>query len=108
MKIFIIFLFTILVSAFTYSANGSVIPLLLIKDSTWTPEETAFIKELNNKGSLTIATKISSSIYMPQEDGSVTGFHYSVLKDFAKLMNIDIDINIVKWQDYFHKDGADL
>jgi membrane-bound lytic murein transglycosylase MltF len=108
MKIFVLTFFTVFASSITCASNGTIIPLLLIENSTWTAEETTYIEELNKKGSLTIATKISSSVYMPKEDGSVAGFHYSVLKEFTDLMNIDIEIELVKWQDYFHKDGGDL
>jgi len=84
------------------------IPLLTIKDVNWTSEEVAYIKAMNQKGSIKIATKISSAVYVPHEDGSYTGFHYSVLKEFADLSKIEIEVNIVTWNDYFYKEGGDL
>jgi membrane-bound lytic murein transglycosylase MltF len=84
------------------------IPLLSIKGADWTSEEVAYIKAMNQKGSIKIATKISSAVYIPHEDGPPTGFHYSVLKEFADLAKINIEIKLVSWNDYFYKKGEDL
>jgi membrane-bound lytic murein transglycosylase MltF len=98
----------LLASAFTCSANETSIPLLSIKGTTWTAEESAFITALHRKGSLKIATKISSTVYLPQTDGSIKGFHYEVLKEFADLAKVKLDIKLVSWNDYFYKEGEDL
>ena len=84
------------------------IPLLSIKGADWTSEEVVYIKAMNQKGSIKIATKISSAVYIPYEDGSATGFHYSVLKEFADLAKVNIEIKLVTWNDYFYKKGEDL
>ncbi|KPA09908.1 murein transglycosylase [Candidatus Magnetomorum sp. HK-1] len=84
------------------------IPLLEIKGVNWTSEEITFIKSLNKKGSITIATKISPAVYLPQNDGSITGFHYCVFKEFADLVKIEIIVKLVSWNDYFYKKGKDL
>jgi len=84
------------------------IPLLSIKGVNWSSEEAAYIKALNRKGSIKIATKINSTIYLPQKDGSISGFHYKVLKEFAALTKINIDVQLVTWNDYFYKKGEDL
>jgi len=84
------------------------IPLLEIKGINWTAEETSFIKGLNKKGSIKIATKISSAVYYPQNDGSIEGFHYNVFKGFADLAKVKIDVKLVVWNDYFYKEGHDL
>lgn len=84
------------------------IPLLSIKNADWTSEEVIYIKAMNQKGSIKIATKISSSVYIPHENGLPTGFHYSVLKEFTDLAKIDIEVKLVSWNDYFYKKGEDL
>jgi membrane-bound lytic murein transglycosylase MltF len=89
-------------------AKDSLIPLLFIKDANWTNEEAAFIKALHRKGSIHIATKTSSVVYLPHKDGSISGFHYSVLKEFADLAKIDIDIELVVWDEYFYKQNKDI
>ena len=70
--------------------------------------EKTFIKDLNKKGSIKIATKISSAVYQPQKDGTIKGFHYNVLNEFAKLAKVKIDVKLVSWNDYFYKEGADI
>jgi membrane-bound lytic murein transglycosylase MltF len=93
---------------FTCAANEEVIPLLSIQGANWTSEEFDYIKALNRKGSIKIATKVSSTVYSPQKNGSTTGFHYNVLKEFADLAKIKLDIQMVTWNDYFYKKGEDL
>ena len=90
------------------SASETDIPLLAIKGVSWTSEEVAYITALNRKGSIKIATKISSAVYVPHQDGSATGFHYSVLKEFADLAKINIEVELVAWNDYFYKKDEDL
>jgi membrane-bound lytic murein transglycosylase MltF len=84
------------------------IPLLTIKGANWTTEEVAYIKAMNKKGSIQIATKISTAVYFPHEDGSHSGFHFSVLKEFTDLAKIKIEGKIVTWNNYFYKEGKDL
>jgi membrane-bound lytic murein transglycosylase MltF len=84
------------------------IPLLSIKGVDWTNEEVSYIKEMNQKGSIKIATKVSSTVYIPHDDGSYSGFHYNVLKKFTDLAQINIEIELVTWSDYFTKNGEDL
>lgn len=93
---------------FACSAFAIDIPLLSIKGADWTREEVAYIKAMNQKGSIKIATKVSSVVYVPHENGPPTGFHYSVLKEFADLAKIKIEIKLVTWNDYFYKKGEDL
>jgi membrane-bound lytic murein transglycosylase MltF len=86
----------------------SEIPLLNIEGISWTTEEIDYINELNKKGSIRIATKISATVYKPQSDGTVKGFHYSVLKEFTDLVEVEIDTQLVTWDDYFYKEGEDV
>lgn len=88
--------------------NTSEIPLLNLNEIHWTNEEKTFIHDLNKKGSIKIATKISEIVYMPQKDGSITGVHYNVLKVFADLAEIKIDVKLVEWSDLFYKEGEDI
>jgi len=108
MKPSLVFTGLLYLCVFTCAANEEVIPLLSIKGAHWTIEESAYIKELNRKGSIKIATKISSAVYLPHKNGSISGFHYNVLKEFADLANIKLDIQLVTWNDYFYKKGEDL
>jgi membrane-bound lytic murein transglycosylase MltF len=101
-------LFGLLLCSSTCSAFEVDIPLLSIEGAHWTQEEIAYIKALNQKGSIKIATKISLAVYVPHEDGSHTGFHYGVLEEFADLAKIKIDGKLVSWNDYFYKEGEDL
>jgi len=91
-----------------FADSATSIPLLEIKGVNWTAEEIQCVRELNKKGSIKIATKISSAVYLPQKDGSIKGFHYRVLKAFADLVKVKIDVKIVSWNDYFFKEGQDL
>lgn len=84
------------------------IPLLTIKGVNWTSEEVSYIKAMNKKGSINIATKISSAVYVPHKDGSHSGFHYKVLEEFANLAKVKIEGQIVTWNDYFYKKGEDV
>jgi membrane-bound lytic murein transglycosylase MltF len=97
-----------LLFTFACSANDASIPLLSIKGANWTSEESAYIKALHQQGSLRVATKTSSAVYTLHKDGSITGFHYSVLKEFADLARVSIDIDLVTWDEYFYKEGEDL
>ncbi|MEH6446265.1 MAG: transporter substrate-binding domain-containing protein [Oceanospirillaceae bacterium] len=108
MKARFILLGLLSVCSFACSAFENDIPLLSIKNANWTSEEVTYIKALNQKGSIKIATKISSAVYVPLENDSHSGFHYSVLKDFTDLLKVDIEIKIVAWNDYFYKKGEDL
>ena len=100
--------FVWILSSFACAAKDDSIPLLSIKGANWTSEEITYIKALHQKGSIHIATKISSSIYEQHKDGSVTGFHYILLKEFADLAKIAINIKLVAWNEYFYKKGEDL
>jgi hypothetical protein len=61
-KSLIILAWMVIASAFTCYANETAIPLLSIKDTTWTTEESAFVTALHLKSSLKTATKISSAV----------------------------------------------
>lgn len=115
MKIRIVLFATLLISLLgagiasaEISTQAIKIPLLSIESANWTDEEIAYIRALNRKGSIKIATKVSDAVYLPRNDKSISGFHYSVLKEFADLAQISIDVQLVEWQDYFYKKGADL
>ncbi len=90
------------------AAHDASIPLLSMKGANWSAEEGTYIRALHKKGSIRIATKLGATIYMPQQDGSITGFHYQVLNEFAKLAKVRIDIKLVTWSEYFYKKGEDV
>jgi membrane-bound lytic murein transglycosylase MltF len=107
-KAYVVLLGLLTLCSSVCSAFEIDIPLLTIKGVNWTSEEVAYIKAMNQKGSIKIATKISSAVYVPHEDGSHSGFHYQVLEEFAKLVKVKIEGKIVTWNDYFYKKGEDL
>lgn len=86
----------------------SPIELLNLTEFNWTNDEILYIKELNKKGYIKIATKINSTVYFPLDDGTILGFHYNIIEEFAKLAGIKVDLQLVEWNDYFYKEGADL
>ena len=90
----------LLVIVFPLSSSNQNIPFLKINSIIWTDEEIQFIKELNKKGSLLIASVISYSVYKPQADGTIRGFHYNIVNEFSKLLNVKLDILVEKkWDD---------
>ena len=82
--------------------------MLNLTEFNWTNDEILYIKELNKKGYIKIATKINSTVYFPLDDGTILGFHYNIIEEFAKLAGIKVDLQLVEWNDYFYKEGADL
>ena len=81
------------------------IPLLHVKGIVWTDQEVAFIQALHKKGRIPAASEISCSVYLPQPDGSIRGFHYHVPDEFTKLLDIQVNIVTVNWNDYLYKSG---
>lgn len=88
--------------------SGQDIPLLHVKRIVWTDQEVQFIQALHQKGSISVASEISYSVYEPQADGTIRGFHYHVLEEFSKLVNIRVNILTVNWNDYFFKKGESV
>lgn len=98
----------IIFCSFAVAAKDNAIPLLSISGANWSSDEITFIKALHKKGSLKIATRISTPVYQRHKDDSITGFHYNVLKAFTDLTKINIEIEVVTWEDYFYRKGKDL
>jgi len=99
----------LLVIIFPLNSVNKDIPILNIKSIMWTAEEIQFIEELNKKGSISIASVISYSVYEPQVDGTIRGFHYNLINEFSKLLNIKLNILVVKnWDVYFYKNGESI
>lgn len=88
--------------------SGQDIPLLHVKLIVWTDQEVQFIQALHKKGSISVASEISYSVYEPQADGTIRGFHYHILDDFSKLVNIRVNMLTVHWNDYFFKKGKSV
>ncbi len=86
----------------------SPIELLNLTEFNWTNEEIEYIKEMNKTGHIKIATKINATVYSPLDDGTISGFHYKVIEEFTNLAGIKIELQLVEWNDYFYKEGADL
>jgi membrane-bound lytic murein transglycosylase MltF len=74
-------------------------PLLALDGVTWTAAETDYIHALQRRGQIKIATNRSAID---------RGFHYNILKVFADLAQIDIDIRLVSRRDYFYRADGDL
>ncbi len=75
------------------------------KDIAFTEEEIDRIKKLQEKGVLRIATRESEITYDPQIDGTIKGFHYLLIKNFADEIGIDIEVVLVSFKDYFSVNG---
>ena len=72
-----------------------------------TTDELAYIKTIQKRGSFKIATRISPSVYEPQEDGSVVGVWYNLIEQFAKLIETPIDVTVVNsMNDFFLQDDT--
>jgi len=84
------------------------IPLLKIAGVNWTETEVSLIEKLHDQGTISIATKVGPSVYMPNADGSISGFHFNVLREFTELADIKIEVVVVTWNDYFFKEGENL
>jgi len=98
----------IMVMVLPFSSSGQDIPLLHVKSIVWTDQEVQFIHALHKKGSISVASEISYSVYEPQTDGTIRGFHYHILDEFSKLVNIHVNIVTVNWNDYFFKHGESV
>ncbi|MBN2122887.1 MAG: transporter substrate-binding domain-containing protein [Deltaproteobacteria bacterium] len=72
---------------------------------TFTDEERAYLAALRETGKITIATRISDHVYFPKEDGTIEGFYYKMAKALAECIGVDLEVRVVKWADYFSKDG---
>ncbi|MGD9369107.1 MAG: transporter substrate-binding domain-containing protein [Desulfobacteraceae bacterium] len=89
-------------------SSGQDIPLLHVKGIKWTDQEVQFIQALHKKGSISVASEISYSVYEPQADGTIRGFHYHVIDEFSKLVDIRVNVLTVHWNDYFLKKGESV
>lgn len=89
-------------------SSGQDIPLLHLKRIKWTDQEVQFIQALHKKGSISVASEISYSVYEPQADGTIRGFHYHVLEEFSRLVDIRVNVLTVHWNDYFFKKGESI
>lgn len=105
-----IYLIIIAVFIVSFIAQGaSKIPILNEKSIKLTEEEVKFIKELNKRGKLKIATTYQENTYYIDSDGKIKGFHYKLANDFAEKIGVKLDIKIVdEWSRYFIKQGEDI
>lgn len=88
--------------------SGRDIPLVQLESIVWTDQEIKLIQALHKKGSISVACEISYSVYEPQPDGTIRGFHYHVLDEFSKLLDIQANIVTVHWNDYFYRRGESV
>ena len=71
----------------------------------FTGDEEAYLRELKKKGVLKIAVEKSGTVYEPQEDGSIKGFHYKLAKSFADYMGVNLETKVVPFKDFFTING---
>jgi len=76
-----------------------------IYEIDFTDEELSYLKEFQNKGVITIATRESQTVYFPQANGEIKGFHYHLAQSFADYINVELKMKIVEFSDYFKKNG---
>jgi len=106
-KIYLIMITVFMISFIVQGA--SKIPILNEKSIKLSQEEIKFIKELNKKGRVKIATTYQENTYYIDSDGKIKGFHYKLANDFASKIGVKLDIKIVdEWSKYFIKKGEDI
>jgi membrane-bound lytic murein transglycosylase MltF len=88
--------------------SANALPIENISEISLDEKELAYLKKLNEKGSIKVATLVTKDLYLPQPDGTIDGFHYNLLKKFADLINIDIEVEIRPIGDFFYKEGYEL
>jgi len=85
------------------------IPIEPIEDETFiikfTETEKEYIEILENRGKLLVAMRQKTNVYDPQEDGQIKGFNYLLAKSFTDFLNIDLEVRIVQFNEYFMLDG---
>ncbi len=63
------------------------------------------LNKLKKKGHLYIATRDKITVYEPQKNGTIKGFHYNLIKYIASEMGVKLKIKKVSFSDYFNKNG---
>lgn len=101
----IIVVFTVL---YTLSFTAAI-PILNEKSIKFTEEEEKFIKELNKRGELKIGSTYQENTYFVDKNGNISGFHYKMAKEFAKMTGVKLNIKIIEdWSSYFSKKGENI
>lgn len=73
---------------------------------TFSDEERLLVQSLQDRGTIRIATRELDYVYMPQEDGSVNGFNYRLIKAFADELEISPDLTMLdNFSEYFEVNG---
>lgn len=75
-------------------------------DLDFTAKELAYIETLRETGQLTVATRNTTTVYY-EENGEMTGFHYSLFKALADELGVELEVKTVPSVSYyFMKDGV--
>jgi len=71
-----------------------------------TESERDYVAELQATGGLKIATRLSDTVYdIDPTSGAISGFHYHLAKRFTEELNLQLNVKVVKFDDYFRKNG---
>jgi membrane-bound lytic murein transglycosylase MltF len=74
--------------------------------SQFSSSELARIAELRANGGLRALTSVKAGIYLEENDGSISGFHYGLLESFSRWMEVDLIVDInPRFSAYFERDG---
>lgn len=88
------------------NVQGSIIDEPGQKNTVLTPEEKAYLQTFIDKGSIHVAIRPNKLTYHVEEDGSITGFHYEILKTFLDEHDLELEITECLFNDFFKIDGV--
>lgn len=109
MKAALTLILILIFSTFLFSAENREIPILKEKKIVFTDEEIKFIKQLNSKGVLRVAQTVNWDTYFPQNNGTIKGFHYNFVKEFATLLGVKLKVtSFEEWDTFFIRKGKEL
>jgi len=54
---------------------------------------------------LRVAMRALRSGYFIEEDGSIKGFNYTLAKSMAEYLDVDLEVKVVEFDNYYEKDG---
>lgn len=70
-----------------------------------TSEEKAYFQTYIDRGSIKVAIRPNKLTYNVEDDGSITGFHYEILKTFLDEHQLELEVTECLFNDYFKIDG---
>lgn len=75
------------------------------KELRLTDEEIQYLHDLKSEGKLRVALRQTSFVYYIEND-EPKGFHYEMIESFAKMMELELEIVVTAFRDYFTIDDV--